>query len=87
MKIATRPRENLVVGVGFGIFSFSPEDHEIHHKSFQSKKNCIGKYKIHILSLIKITTRPRENLVVGGGVCNIFIFTRRPQDLPREVSI
>jgi hypothetical protein len=54
IKFTTRPQENLVVGVGggifyfhhkttrkscggvgFGKFSFSPQDHKIHHKIFK----------------------------------------------------
>ena len=43
LNLTTRPRENLVVELGNGIFLISSQDHEIHHKSFQSKKNYIGK--------------------------------------------
>ena len=75
------PQENLVVGVG--ICPFLPEDHKIHHKIFNLGEKILFIY----IFVLESTTRPQENLVVGGGVLNIFIFTRRPQDLPRELSI
>ena len=49
-------------GVGLGIFS--PRDHKIQKRFL----NAIGKCRFYMILLIKFTTRPRENLVVGQGV-------------------
>ena len=67
IKFTTRPQENLVVGVGFGIFSFSPQDRKkilwwgwgfeyfhFHHetKRFTTRfTNAIGKCRIYIILL------------------------------------
>ena len=38
LNFTTRPRENLVVGVGCRLYLISPRDHEIYHKIL----NAIG---------------------------------------------
>ena len=61
-----------------------------HHKTtrFTTRVFDLGRKIIFIyIFVIEFTTRPQENLVVGGGYQNIFIFTTRPQDSPQEFSI
>jgi hypothetical protein len=80
IEFTTRPQENLVVGVGFGIFSFSEQDHKIHHKIFQYRKKNI----CYIYFYNTIHHKTTRKSCGGGGVWNIFMFTTRPQDSPRE---
>ena len=100
IKFTTRPRENLVVGVGFGIFWFSPRDHKkilwwgwglenfhFHHKTtrFTTRfSNAIGKCRFYIILLIKFTTRPKENLLVGVGYW-ILSFSPRDQEIHHKI--
>jgi hypothetical protein len=73
IEFTTRPQENLVVGVGFGIFSFSPQDHKIHHKIFQSRKKNI----FYIYFCNRIHHKTTRKSCGGGGVWNIFILNTR----------
>ena len=73
LNFTTRPRENLVVGLGCGIFKF-------HHKTTRFTTrflNAIGNVDFLCFLLMNIPTRPRENLVVGLGYG---IFWISPQD-------
>ena len=76
----TRPRENLVVGVGFGVFSFSPKDHKFHHKIFK----CYKKMQILYHFINKIHHETTRKSCGKGGLGTISFFTTRPKDSPHD---
>ena len=59
----TRPRENILVGIGFGIFPFQHKT-AIFTTSFS---NAMRKCRFYKILLIKCTKSPRENVVVWLG--------------------
>ena len=70
-------------GVGIKIFSFSPQDHKIHHKSFQFRKKNYS----YIYFRNRFHQKTTRKSCGGGGVWNILLFVTSPQDSPQEFSI